>query len=54
MRFDYKNWAPGEPNQDTQGREEDCLDIKFNRTGWNDESCIVSQRYICEQSEMMT
>lgn len=47
-KFHYTGWGRYEPNQERGGVEQDCLDLKF-KGGWNDESCTISQRYICEQ-----
>ncbi|CAC5419988.1 unnamed protein product [Mytilus coruscus] len=44
--FIYTNWHPGEPNDGGVGRSEDCV---FTDGGWTDQSCDVTNNYICEK-----
>jgi len=52
--FDYINWADNQPSSDnglTEPEIEDCIDLRPTVSGWNDEVCSHSLRFICEQSE---
>ena len=41
----WQAWYPGEPSN---SGNEDCLEILSRVQGWNDKSCYVQQKYICE------
>ncbi|XP_062583487.1 perlucin-like [Saccostrea cucullata] len=46
-RFDYKNWAINEPND--QKELEDCLEIYPTGFTWNDNRCNILNHFICEK-----
>ena len=41
----YKNWGPGQPNNDDN---EDCILDNWTGGKWNDANCSTVLRYICE------
>ncbi|XP_026128711.1 galactose-specific lectin nattectin-like [Carassius auratus] len=41
--FDYTHWAPGQPDHDS----EDCGDLNYESSGWNDGTCLTKQGYVC-------
>ncbi|KAH3844855.1 C-type lectin domain family 4 member M-like isoform X2 [Dreissena polymorpha] len=43
----YAKWEAGEPNSD-HNSDENCIDIRPGKLGWNDERCYLVQNYICE------
>ncbi len=45
----YKNWLPGEPNQEPD--TEDCGVIRGMKGswGWNDLSCDIQHQTLCER-----
>lgn len=46
----FKNWAPGEPNNDMYvdgGHLEDCVEMRVDGS-WNDMQCLVPLPYACE------
>uniref|UniRef100_S4RGW9 C-type lectin domain-containing protein n=1 Tax=Petromyzon marinus TaxID=7757 RepID=S4RGW9_PETMA len=52
---ELQKWRPGQPDDwpDAQGGSgEDCGDIAAGDGGfWNDASCLLSQKFICESGE---
>ncbi len=42
----FEAWGTGEPND--YGTGEDCAELLFSASGWNDSNCAVGQPYICE------
>ncbi|XP_033624642.1 macrophage mannose receptor 1-like [Asterias rubens] len=47
----YRNWKPGEPNDDFQTGE-DCVEFDANnpRGEWNDNNCILPRNFVCSRS----
>uniref|UniRef100_A0A672HX46 C-type lectin domain-containing protein n=1 Tax=Salarias fasciatus TaxID=181472 RepID=A0A672HX46_SALFA len=41
-------WLPGEPNNDDEGKEENCAEIHVDN-GWNDRVCEKLNYWICEK-----
>ena len=42
----YTSWGDGEPND--YGTGEDCAELLFFGTNWNDSRCDAAQPYVCE------
>ncbi|XP_071088543.1 lymphocyte antigen 75-like [Haliotis cracherodii] len=49
----YTNWNANEPSNQP-GRYEDCVVLKFQTAGWQDENCGNSHKYICMAPKMPT
>ncbi|XP_046543699.1 uncharacterized protein LOC124253889 [Haliotis rubra] len=49
----YTNWDTNEPSNQP-GRYEDCVLVKFQTGGWQDENCGNSHKYICMAAKMPT
>ncbi|XP_077993134.1 macrophage mannose receptor 1-like [Glandiceps talaboti] len=49
MALDYTRWAPGEPNNANDG--EDCGEMFFSSSEWNDNDCFISAGYICKRQK---
>ena len=45
--FDVKFWAPGEPNDDDDGKE-NCMELNEDSWLWNDEDCSHKKHFICQ------
>ena len=43
----YTNWAPGEPNDDDDGKE-NCMELNEDSWLWNDEDCSHKKHFICQ------
>lgn len=48
QRFNYTNWAPGEPSGIHNGYNEDCIVINSLEGKWSDEYCLNAYPYICK------
>lgn len=47
----FESWRSGEPNNDDDGRREDCLEFKrLQSKTWNDAGCNYSKPFICEKN----
>ena len=48
--FNFKHWAPGQPEGKVGGRQRDCLAITNSRASWSwkDESCLQHLPFICK------
>lgn len=44
-------WSLGEPN--SQGENEDCIDMFASNGKWNDESCASTIQFICEKKHKL-
>ena len=44
----YKQWLPNEPNN--AGRNEHCMQLRKENTGWNDVRCNNKFNFICKMS----
>ena len=45
MKFGYKNWRRGEPNN--KGGE-DCMEIYSDDGTWNDQACTDKRSFVCK------
>lgn len=48
--FTFTYWGISQPDDDVG--DEDCVEIRnFGKLVWNDESCLLSQNFICESRD---
>jgi len=47
-RFNYTNWAPGEPSGIHNGYQEDCVAVDSLAGQWSDEYCLNAYPFICK------
>ncbi|XP_004685159.1 PREDICTED: asialoglycoprotein receptor 2 isoform X2 [Condylura cristata] len=55
-RFNYRNWAPTQPDDWTGhevGGTEDCAELRWDGR-WNDNFCLLSRRWVCEMKLNIT
>ena len=50
----YFNWRDGEPNNDHGGQPENCVDMSYTSSKWNDRSCSTKLSFICERGRMIS
>ncbi|XP_078670904.1 uncharacterized protein LOC144911022 isoform X2 [Branchiostoma floridae x Branchiostoma belcheri] len=49
---DFTDWAPGEPNDLSDGPGEDCAEFYPDKNSmWNDKECNAHRKFICEVTE---
>ena len=50
----YTNWKDGEPQNDSEGRPENCVVIKTREHNfeWNDVICTNGNPYVCEKGRL--
>ncbi|XP_033724906.1 perlucin-like [Pecten maximus] len=52
QRFTFTDWYPGEPNNNYQGRLENCLCLYgYHDFRWNDEPCELQNHFICRAEQ---
>lgn len=52
-RMDFTDWASGEPNN--ADGDENCVDLSHeNGFKWNDNSCDVEHRFVCEEDVLQS